>query len=41
MGEMEEMNFCLRKKKEKPGHLLKIENCKFRIIDEPFNKIQF
>ena len=39
MAELEEMNSCLRKKMEKPGHLLEIENCKFRIIHEPFNKI--
>ena len=39
MAEMEGVNSCLRKKMEKSGHLLTIENCKFRINNEPFNKI--
>jgi hypothetical protein len=34
MAELEEMNSGLREKIEKMGHLLKIENCKFRIYHE-------
>ena len=32
MAEMEEMNSDLRKRMEESGHLLKIENCKLRIM---------